>query len=94
MRVSWSRDSRRGKRHACRPLYFADVRLVDGFLVAAFFAGGLVLTAVFFALVFFASAVFAAASNASAAGAPALPGFLIFSPLPWAIRSCLAWMLA
>ena len=23
-----------------------------------------------------------------------LPGLRIFSPLPWAIRSCLAWMLA
>jgi hypothetical protein len=39
-------------------------------------------------------AVFAALLNALAVGAPAVPGFLIFSPDPLAIRLRLAWMFA
>ena len=81
------------------------VRFVDDFFAEArraelFFAAGLRAGA-FFALAFFAAVLFAAAffapaafSKASSLGAPGLPGSRIVSPLPCAMRSCLAWMLA
>jgi hypothetical protein len=39
-------------------------------------------------------AVFAARLKFDLVGAPLLPGFLIFSPLPLAMRLRLAWMFA
>jgi hypothetical protein len=39
-------------------------------------------------------AVFADRLKLAAVGAPGAPGFLIFSPLPAAMRLRLAWMLA
>ncbi len=74
-------------------VFFVAVFFVAAFFVAAFFVAD------FFAAVerFFATAVFdvfSDSSNAPLAGAPSSPGFLIFSPLPCAMRSRLAFRFA
>jgi hypothetical protein len=103
MPVSWSEPPGAAidtpARPKARQRRGAERFFAAGF-VAVFFAAGLV--AVFFAELFFVvrffaagrCAVFSAAVNAASLGAPALPGARMCSPLPCAMRSCLAWMFA
>ena len=74
--------------------FFADTFLAGALLAAAFFAGAFLATAFFAGAFFVLLSVFSLCLKASPPGAPGLPALRIFSPLPFFMRFCFAWIFA